>query len=327
MDRMGLQEGEVIQHRMITKSIERAQKKVEENNFGIRKRLLEYDDIMNSQREVIYTRRLHALYGERLDLDISNMLMDVSEAIVDEFISARDFNGFRIELLRILSIESPVETESVFFQSDTTELIVRLYNSAMDRYRAKSSVMAESALPVIKNVYEPQGATYKNIVIPVTDGRKTLQVVSNLEKACMSEGKELIKSFEKGIILAVIDDFWKEHLREMDDLKQSVQGAVYEQKDPLLIYKFEAFKLFREMIQKVNKEVISFLMKGSLPVQDPSQVRQAREIPSTDMKGLKTSKAEAGKGIPVRSENENRQQQPEPQNIILPIFDTKGSGC
>ena len=275
MDRMGLEEGEVIQHSMITKSIERAQKKVEENNFGIRKRLLEYDDVMNAQRTVIYKKRKHALFGERLALDIDNMIYDTSESIVNEYQSAQDFEGFKLELIRFLSISCPVD-ESEFKSLKSEELTEKVYQNAITNYKAKSEVISQKTYPVIKDVYENQSATYQNIVIPFTDGLKTLQVVTNLKEAFDSEGGNIPLSIEKGVSLAIIDDSWKENLRELDDLKQSVQNATYEQKDPLLIYKFESFNLFKQMIEKINKDIVSFLMKANLPEQ--TSVKQEQNV-------------------------------------------------
>ncbi|MCL4856522.1 MAG: preprotein translocase subunit SecA, partial [Flavobacteriales bacterium] len=251
MDRMGLEDGEVIQHSMVTKSIERAQKKVEENNFGIRKRLLEYDDIMNSQREVVYTKRRNALYGERLGVEISNMIYDVCEDLVNEHQETRDYENFKIELIRLLGIQSPF-SEQDFIDSKPNELIDELHELALNHYYKKSELIAQMAFPVIKDVYENQGAHYENILVPITDGMKQINISTPLEKTYNTECKELIKNIEKNVILAMIDEDWKEHLREMDELKQSVQGAVYEQKDPLLIYKFEAFKLFNRMLLKIN---------------------------------------------------------------------------
>ena len=278
MDRMGLEEGEVIQHSMITKSIERAQKKVEENNFGIRKRLLEYDDVMNAQRTVIYKKRKHALFGERLAVDIDNMIYDTSEAIVNEYQTLQDFEGFKLELIRFLSIDCPVD-EAEFKSLKSEDLTNKVYQNAITNYKTKSEVISQKTYPVIKDVYENQSATYQNIVIPFTDGLKTLQVVTNLKEAFESEGGNIPLSIEKGVSLAIIDESWKENLRELDDLKQSVQNATYEQKDPLLIYKFESFNLFKQMIEKVNKDIVSFLMKANLPEQTSVQQEQkiARE--------------------------------------------------
>jgi preprotein translocase subunit SecA len=275
MDRMGLEEGEVIQHSMITKSIERAQKKVEENNFGIRKRLLEYDDVMNAQRTVIYKKRKHALFGERLAVDIDNMIYDTSESIVNEYQGLQDFEGFKLELIRFLSIDCPVD-EAEFKSYKSEELTEKVYQNAITNYKTKSEVISQKTYPVIKDVYENQSATYQNIVIPFTDGLKTLQVVTNLKEAFDSEGGNIPLSIEKGVSLAIIDESWKENLRELDDLKQSVQNATYEQKDPLLIYKFESFNLFKQMIEKINKDIVSFLMKANLPEQ--TSVKEEQKI-------------------------------------------------
>ena len=277
MDRMGLKEGEVIQHSMMTKSIERAQKKVEENNFGVRKRLLEYDDVMNAQREVVYKRRRHALHGERLKLDIANMMYDTCELIVSQNKAANDFKNFEFELIRYFSITSPV-TESEFSSINEMELTGRVYKSAMQYYTEKTERSAREAFPIIKNVYEEQNNQFERIVVPFTDGVKTLNVVTDLQKAYDSEGKQLVADFEKNITLAIVDEAWKKHLRKMDELKQSVQLAVHEQKDPLLIYKFEAFNLFSAMLNGVNKEVISFLFKGDLPQQNAPAIQEAREV-------------------------------------------------
>ncbi|GFD82719.1 preprotein translocase subunit SecA [Tenacibaculum mesophilum] len=276
MDRMGLKEGEVIQHSMISKSIERAQKKVEENNFGIRKRLLEYDDIMNAQREFVYKRRRHALDGKRLQIDIANMIYDTCDSIVRQNKGAKDFQNFEFELIRFSAMTSPFSEEE-FNKTSEQDLIDKLYKIVTEHYKNDAERNAENAFPVIKNVFENEGDRYERIVVPFTDGSKTLQVVTNLKEAYESEGKSLVNDFEKNITLAIIDENWKDHLRKMDELKQTVQNATYEQKDPLLVYKFEAFELFQETIDKINKEVLSFLFKGKLPSQEASQVSEARE--------------------------------------------------
>ncbi|MGD9992714.1 MAG: preprotein translocase subunit SecA [Salinivirgaceae bacterium] len=293
MDRMGLKEGEVIQHSMISKSIERAQKKVEENNFGIRKRLLEYDDVMNNQREVIYKRRKHALFGDRLQVDIVNNMYDVCENMVADYQDAGDFEGLKIDTIRSLSAEVPF-TEEEFMKHDVTELTEKLYKTVLESYKRKSKTIQERVFPVVKNVYERQGQVYENIVIPITDGQKTYNIITNLKKAYESEGKDLVKSIEKSISLITIDEAWKEHLREMDDLKQSVQNATYEQKDPLLIYKFESFELFKTMINKVGRDMVSILMKGNIPVQEPEQVKQAEQRRKLDMSKYNTTRSEQG---------------------------------
>ena len=288
MDRMGLKEGEVIQHSMMTKSIERAQKKVEENNFGVRKRLLEYDDVMNSQREVVYKRRRHALHGERLKVDIANMIYDTCENIVNDNKAVSDFKNFEFDLIRYFSITSPI-SESEFSKLTEVELSGKVYKTALAYYEEKNARDAREAYPIIKNVYENPNNQYERIVVPFTDGHKTLNVVTNLKKAYESHGKQLVADFEKNITLAIVDEAWKKHLRKMDELKQSVQLAVHEQKDPLLIYKFEAFNLFKAMLDKVNKEVVSFLFKGDLPNQN-ANISEAKEVRQKE--NYKTSKDE-----------------------------------
>ncbi len=275
MDRMGLKEGEVIQHKMISRSIERAQKKVEENNFGIRKRLLEYDDVMNAQREVIYKRRYHALFGERLRVDIANMIFDLGESLVAENKANDDFKNFEFDLNRYFAMESPVSEEE-FKSLDDLKISGKVYRAAYEHYQESMKRSAELAYPVIKMVYEDKGNRFERIAVPFSDGTKTLQVATDLKKAYETEGKQLVTDFEKNITLAIIDDAWKTHLRKMDDLKQSVQLAVHEQKDPLLIYKFEAFELFKKMLDEVNKEVISFLFKGQIPQQEENNIQEAR---------------------------------------------------
>lgn len=315
MDRMGLEEGEVIQHSMITKSIERAQKKVEENNFGMRKRLLEYDDVMNSQREVIYTKRRHALFGERLDVDINNMIFDVCEHIVTHYQDERDFEGFTLELIKVFSVETSI-TEEQFLKNSTNELTEIVHDAVMKRYKYKSEMIAQNVLPVIKNVYETQGHMYENILIPFTDGIKGMQVSCNLKKSYETEGKEVLKTLEKNIILLHIDDSWKEHLREMDDLKQSVQNAVYEQKDPLLIYKFESFELFKQVLQKINKETVTFLSKSSLPMGNPEQATQAQQAPKVQPKvNYQTSRSETPQFAQRQSTNGEERAKAQPVRV------------
>ncbi|MGB2339099.1 MAG: preprotein translocase subunit SecA, partial [Flavobacteriaceae bacterium] len=277
MDRMGVKEGEVIQHSLMTKSIERAQKKVEENNFGIRKRLLEYDDVMNAQREVVYKRRKHALKGERLKVDISNMIYETAESIVANNLDAKDYKNFDFELIRFFSMSSPVDAQE-FETIDQSTLIDQVYEAAYERFQNKTKQSAEQVFPVIKDVYENPSNKFERIVVPFTDGKKTLNVVTNLKNAYESGGKQLIEDFEKNISLAIIDDSWKEHLRKMDELKQSVQLAVHEQKDPLLIYKFESFELFKALMDKINKDIISFLFKGELPALESQPIREARNV-------------------------------------------------
>ncbi|MBI9041369.1 preprotein translocase subunit SecA [Lutibacter sp.] len=311
MDRMGLEDGEVIQHSMITKSIERAQRKVEENNFGVRKRLLEYDDVMNSQREVVYKRRRHALYGDRLQVDIVNMVYDTCSSLILENKGTNDFQNFEFELIRFSSTSAPF-TEEEFKTLPAQDLTDKLFDKVYKHYKEKLSRNAQAAYPVIKEVYEKQGDRFERIVVPFTDGSKELKVVTNLKEAYETEGKGLVTDFEKNITLAIIDDTWKDHLRQMDELKQSVQNATYEQKDPLLIYKFESFELFNSMLDTVNKEVLSFLFKGSLPSQDSNQVYQAREH---KREKVKLSKEEYQS--PTEATQTNQTQQPQAVETIV----------
>jgi preprotein translocase subunit SecA len=296
---MGFEEGEVIQHSMMTKSIERAQKKVEENNFGVRKRLLEYDDVMNAQREVVYKRRRHALFGERLKLDIANMLYDTCDLIVSHNKTANDFKNFEFELIRYFAITSPI-SESDFNKFTDTEVTGKVYKAALAFYSEKTERSAREAFPIISNVYEDKNNQFERIIVPFTDGIKSLNVVTDLKKAYESKGNQLIADFEKNITLAIVDEAWKKHLRKMDELKQSVQLAVHEQKDPLLIYKFEAFKLFSSMLNGINKEVISFLFKGDLPQQTAPAIQEAKQVKVKE--NYKTSKDQS-----VGSESENKE--------------------
>ncbi len=307
MDRLGVKDGEVIQHSMITKSIERAQKKVEENNFGIRKRLLEYDDVMNSQREVIYTKRRHALYGERIQVDISNMMFDTCENMIAEHQSNGDFQGFKLDLLRTFSNDAPFSEEE-FMKGKPEELTDILHQKVWSSYQRKTEVMARQAYPVIKDVYENKGKLYENIVVPVSDGQRVFQITTNLKKSYESKGNELPKSFSKAMLLITIDEAWKEHLRELDDLKQAVQNASYEQKDPLLIYKFESFNLFKSMVERNNRTVVASLAKAHIPIRDASQVRQAEERRQRqDMSGLRMQKDELpSSGLPGNGQQGER---------------------
>ncbi|MAZ36665.1 MAG: preprotein translocase subunit SecA [Crocinitomicaceae bacterium] len=319
MDRMGLEEGEVIQHSMISKSIERAQKKVEENNFGVRKRLLEYDDVMNSQREVIYTRRKHALYGERIQVDVANMMNDVAYDMAYAYSDIKDFESFKLELVKVFGIESPF-SEQEFLSTDPEQLGEKLYSEVRSSYEEKSKLIARSAFPVIKGIAEEKDNSFKRVVIPFTDKRKSIQVTADIERGVKTEGVEAVRALEKGVILAMIDQHWKEHLREMDDLRQSVQSAVYEQKDPLLIYKFESFELFKKVLAKVNNEVTSFLAKASLP-EDNSAVRQG-EAPRTQAPRTQTGRGSvpnAPEQLPTESNyndpSAQRQEKREPVRV------------
>ena len=284
MDRMGLEEGEVIQHSMITKQIERAQKKVEENNFGMRKRLLEYDDVMNNQRTVIYNKRRNALYGDRLSIDISNMFYDTCELLYTE---GSDWEEFKMEVIRVFAHEVPM-SERDFLSLHRKEAIEMLYDQCFSAYKERMQRLCEMAWPFIKNVAE--NTRYINVAFPITDGKKTLNVVVPVKKAYDTHGREVQLSIEKGITLAIIDDQWKEHLRQLDDLRQSVQNAAYEQKDPLLIYKFESFKLFEQMLLNINREITSFLSRATLPLPNENEVREARQ-PQAPQRGLKAGRS------------------------------------
>ena len=289
MDKLGHKEGDVIEHSIMTKRIETAQKKVEENNFGIRKRLLEYDDVMNAQREVIYKRRRHALEGERLKVDLANMIFDTCEVIVESNKSANNYKNFEFELIKYFSLKTQI-SEAEFAKTANNELTFRLYREVLDHYQQKTERSAAQAFPVIREVYENPSNTYERIVVPFTDGQKMLNIVTDLKEAYESAGKKLISDFEKNITLAIIDDEWKTHLRQMDELKQSVQLAVHEQKDPLLIYKFEAFQLFKAMIDKVNKDIVSFLFRAELPTQAPAV--QEAHAPQRSNEHYQTNKEE-----------------------------------
>ena len=264
MDRMGHKDGDVIEHSMITKSIERAQKKVEENNFGIRKRLLEYDDVMNKQREVIYKRRHNALFGDRLEVDIANMIYDVAASVVKSNKDFEDFGQYELDLIKFFTMGTPV-TEDEFRSKSIKDLTNITYDAAIEDYKARMKYVAETAFPVISNVFENQGHMFSRIQVPFTDGIRQMTVVCDLKEAYESQGKTLIKDFEKSVVLSLIDDNWKEHLRDVDDLRKTSQNAVYEQKDPLVVYKQESFHIFQRMLDTVNKEIISFLFKGELP--------------------------------------------------------------
>lgn len=307
MDRMGLKEGEVIQHPLISRSIERAQKKVEENNFGIRKRLLEYDDVMNSQREVIYKRRRHALYGERLSLDISNMLYDVCDNLVESFHESSEFEEFNLETIRQLSIETPCDAKE-YMKISAEELKEKLFIEAWESYRRKGASMAKQGYPVIKDVYENQSGKYENIVFPITDGARVYQILVNLKKAYDSQGSEVLRSYEKAAVLMTIDDAWREHLREMDDLKQSVQNAAYEQKDPLLIYKFESFQLFKKMVGNISKDIISMLIKAHIAMSTPEQNPKTVQPKKIDLGRLETSRNNDIPGMPGGNREQQRAQ-------------------
>ncbi|MBV9962996.1 MAG: preprotein translocase subunit SecA [Parafilimonas sp.] len=310
MDFAGYKEGEVIQHSMVTKSIERAQRKVEENNFGIRKRLLEYDDVMNKQRTVIYAKRNHALFGERLALDLDNAFYDVAEGLVVTFKNRNDYEGFKLESIVNLGLDTQI-TKEEFEKTDEQHLAPKLYEEAIANYQRKRKDLSQTALPVFKNIRETQGAQIQNVAVPFSDGRRGIQVLANLDKVVQSSGAELVNVLERSVTLFLIDDAWKEHLRAMDDLKQSVQTAHYEQKDPLVIYKGEAFNLFSQMNGQVSSSIVSFLNHAELPVQQNAPVREAKQE-KTDMSKMRSNKREVENAGQEYGANENDYYDPTP---------------
>ncbi|MGL4332892.1 MAG: preprotein translocase subunit SecA [Bacteroidales bacterium] len=307
MDSVGYEEGEMIENGMITKSIERAQKKVEENNFGIRKRLLEYDDVMNAQRNVIYAKRRHALMGERIGLDILNMIYDAVESIVTEHMEMSDYDGMKLEIFRVFSVEMPFTADQIK-GAKNQKLIDDLFEHVLAAFKRRSERMADVADPVIQQVFENQGSMYENILIPITDDKRMYNISCNLKEAAESHSKSVVKAFHKTILLHMLDEAWKEHLREMDDLRQSVQNASYEQKDPLLIYKHESYGLFAKMVDTMNRKTISVLMRGHIPVREPEAVQEAAPEKAQDYSKYKTEHQgsevheQAHKNEPVRSE-------------------------
>ena len=305
MDRLGFKEGEMIEHSMISKSIDRAQKQVEENNFGIRKRLLEYDDVMNKQRTVVYTKRRHALMGERIGMDIVNMIWDRCANAIE----APTYEDCKMDLLQTLAMETPF-TEEEFRNEKKEKLADKAFDAAMELFKRKTERMAQIAYPVIKQVYENQGHMYENILIPITDGKRMYNISCNLKAAYESECKEVVKSFEKSILLHVIDEAWKENLRELDDLKHSVQNASYEQKDPLLIYKLESVNLFDTMVDKINNQTVSILMRGQIPVQEPQEVRQAAPEQRQDLSKYREQKQDlSDPNQQAAAQHDTREQQ------------------
>ena len=320
MDKMGFQEGEMIEHSMISNSIERAQKKVEENNFGIRKRLIEYDDVMNQQRNVIYAKRRHALMGERIGVDITNMIYDTAEAIVADAREAGDYEGLKFEVMQTFAMEVPFD-EPTFRSSKPTVLSEQLAEAALDMFKRRMDKLMSVANPVIQKVYEEKGQMYENILIPITDGKKVYNIAVNLKKAAESESREVVREFEKRMLLYVIDDEWKEHLRQLDDLKQSVQNASYEQKDPLLIYKLESFGIFRRMLDALNRRAIAILLRGQIPTSNPEDVRQAQEQRRQDYSRYRTQKDSTARaaqqsGQAVAAGRDTREmQRPEPIHV------------
>ena len=289
MDRMGWAEGEAIEHSMISSNVEKAQKKVEENNFGIRKRLIEYDDVMNQQRNVIYAKRHHALMGERIGVDITNMIFDTAESLVADARQTMDYEGLRFEVMQTFAMELPFSEEEFRAGKEST-LSENLAETAIETFKRRMDKMVQQANPVIQRVYEDKGSMYENILIPITDGKKVYNISVNLRRAAETNSKEVVKEFEKRMVLYVIDDEWKEHLRQLDDLKQSVQNASYEQKDPLLIYKLESFNIFRQMLDSFNRRTIAILMRGQLPQQQPQNVQQAAQERHQDYSRYRTQK-------------------------------------
>ncbi len=289
MDRMGLPEGEMIEHSMISNSIERSQKKVEENNFGIRKRLIEYDDVMNQQRNVIYAKRRHALMGERIGVDITNMICDLAENLILNARDTKDFGSLEYNVLEVFGMDMPFD-ENTFFTERENRLVERLSEAALETFKRRMDTMIRTANPVIQRVYEEKGAQFENISVPITDGKRVYNIAVNLKKAAESESKELVREFEKRMLLLIIDDEWKEHLRKLDELKQSVQNASYEQKDPLLIYKLESFGIFREMLDSLNRRTIAMLFRGQIYSQEPDRVQQAQQQRRMDMSRYRMQK-------------------------------------
>ncbi len=321
MDRIGHKEGDVIQHSMITRSIERAQKKVEENNFGIRKRLLEFDDVMNAQRTAVYKRRRNALFGDKLELDLDNIFYEISQTVIVDYQEVADYEGVSFEIIRCFGIEAPF-SESEFLEKDHEELINLLYEAAKAGYERKSKLIQERVYPVIKNVYENQSESFENIVIPFSDGRKAIKIITNLKDAYESEGKKAINTLERNITLGFIDNEWKEHLREMDFLKQSVYHAQYEQKDPLLIYKLDGYDLFKKMLNKLNKDIVSFLMKAHLPQEDSQSTQTSRmqaPSPKQDLSKLKTGREDIGESTRQNRQlaQQNQQQEAVKQQPVM----------
>ena len=317
MDRMGFEEGEMIEHNMISNSIERAQKKVEENNFGIRKRLIEYDDVMNQQRNLIYAKRRHALMGERIGVDITNMIYETAEAIFNEARSANDYEGLKFDAMQTFAIELPFDEEE-FSRGKREVMSDRLAEAALDSFKRRMDKLTQVADPTIQQVYETKGQMYENILIPITDGKRVYNIAVNLKAAAESHCKEVVKEFEKRMLLYVIDDEWKEHLRQLDDLKQSVQNASYEQKDPLLIYKLESFNIFKSMLDTLNRRAIAILLRGQIHTQEPDRVQQAQQQRRMDYSRYRTQKdavqqaAQASGAAAAAGRDTREQQRPEP---------------
>jgi len=328
MDRMGYKEGEVIQHSMISKSIERAQKKVEENNFGIRKRLLEYDDVMNKQRTVVYGKRNHALFGERLALDLDNAFYSVAEGLINSTKEGADIEGLKMAAIVNFGIDTAIDKDELD-TADVNSLTEKLYSEAIQQYERKSQGIMEQTMPIIRNIRKEQGEQIRNVAVPFTDGRKGIQALANLDKYFATDGRELVNALERSITLALIDDAWKEHLRAMDDLRHSVQTAGYEQKDPLVIYKIEAFNAFKQMDDAVNKDIVSFLCHANIPIEETNagRIREGREQ-KTDMSKMRQRKEEYAGGSegPEMLSQENEYFDPSTPTKQEPIRVEKAPG-
>jgi preprotein translocase subunit SecA len=309
MDRLGFREDEVIEHKQISKSIERAQKKVEENHFGVRKRLLEYDDVMNAQRKVIYARRRHALMGERIGLDIVNMVYDAVAVLTEEYNATGDYEQFRHDMMRWFAIDVRAGEKA---SRKLEEMTQQIFELVMASYQRKLDKFTELAFPVIKNVYETQGSQYKNIIIPFTDGKLMYNIPVNLEEAYNTQGKAVMKAFQKAILLRTIDNAWKEHLRELDELRQSVQNASYEQKDPLLIYKLESYNLFKKMVETINYKAITVLMRVQLPVREGDAVREAAPEKRQDYSKYQSQKTDI---MQAGQQDTRERQKPQPVHV------------
>ena len=320
MDRMGFQEGEMIEHNMISNSIERAQKKVEENNFGIRKRLIEYDDVMNQQRNLIYAKRRHALMGERIGVDITNMIYETAENILNEARSMGDYEGLKYDVMQTFAIEVPFD-EDTFHHSKRDILSEQLAEAALDSFKRRMDKLMQIADPQIQYVYQTKGQMYENILIPITDGKKVYNIAVNLKSAAESHCKEAVREFEKRMLLYVIDDEWKEHLRQLDDLKQSVQNASYEQKDPLLIYKLESFNIFKQMLDALNRRALAILLRGQIHISEPDKVQQAQQQRRMDYSRYRTQKdavqqaAQASGAAQAAGRDTRENARPEPIHV------------
>jgi preprotein translocase subunit SecA len=320
MDRMGWQEGEAIEHSMISRNVEKAQMKVEENNFGIRKRLIDYDDVMNRQRNVIYAKRHHALMGERIGVDITNMIYDTAESIIADARDTMDYASLEYAVMQTFAMEVPFDEETFRGTKEET-LSDRLAVAAIETFKRRMDKLMQTANPVIQQVYKDKGAMYENILVPIADGKHIYNISVNLRRAAETDSKEVVKEFEKRMILYVIDDEWKEHLRQLDDLKQSVQNASYEQKDPLLIYKLESFNIFRQMLDSFNRRAIAILLRGYIPQQQPQNVQQAQAERRTDMSRYRTQKdavqraAQASGQAAAAGRDTREMQRPEPLRV------------